>query len=248
MRTKKDFSVRIQSLAAVLAVFLLLVACGGDEAVSSAEAPLEINVVAPDPFRDDLSFTDLKAVNEDTIAWVEVPGTVIDYPVMRGVDNEKYLTTTVEGEYDPYGAVFADMQNSDDMLVNVGVLYGHYTPDDTYFTQLHNYEDPTYFAENPDMYLYTPSRQEKFEVVAAFFTDNRNILYDRNYNDPEQLQEFIDWLGNSGDEAANLNLEGLLPTDRFLVLSTCVAEEGGETERYIVVGKMVEQRVVDSTT
>ncbi len=244
-RTRGQISI-IKVLSLMLVFSLFLVACGEDDsssvAVSEASSPELQPVVQEENFRDDIDFDELKETNEDVIAWIEVPGTVIDYPVMRGVDNAKYLTTTVEGEYDPYGAVFADMQNPDDLLDQVSVLYGHFTPEDTFFTQLHNYKDPEYFEENPDMFLYTPSRQEQFEVVAAFTTDNRNILYEHNYNDPEELQGFIDWLNETTDEEANLNLDGLTVSDRFMVLSTCVAEVGGETERYIVVSKLVDQR------
>ncbi len=241
---------RIKLLCGGLALTFMLAACGGSAEQSStsaeysppeqSEAPVE--VVREEPFRDDIDFDELKGTNEDVIAWVEMPGTVIDYPVMRGVDNAKYLTTTVEGEYDPYGAVFADMQNPDDLLTGVSVLYGHFTPDETYFTQLHEYKDEQYFEENPDFFLYTPYRQERFEVVAAITIDNRNILYERNYNDPEDMQYFIDWISDSGDENAVLNVDDLEVSDRFMVLSTCVAEVGGETERFIVVGKMMEQR------
>ncbi len=233
-----------KGLCLVMALSFLLVACGEEDAssVSLPSIPSSSSQVAAEEtsFRDDIDFEELKEINDDVIAWIEVPGTVIDYPVMRGVDNAKYLTTTVEGEYDPYGAVFADMQNPDDLLDAVSVLYGHFTPEDTFFTQLHNYKDAEYFEENPDMFLYTPNRQEQFEVVAAFTTDNRNILYEHNYNDPEELQGFIDWLGETEDDEANLNLDGLTTSDRFMVLSTCVAEVGGETERYIVVAKLVE--------
>ncbi len=246
MKMSKNRTKKCTLLSVALATLFLLSACSGEEASSVpvvAESAAASLYIAPrEYFREDIDFDELKEVNEDVIAWIEVPGTVIDYPVMRGVDNAKYLTTTVEGEYDMYGAVFADMQNPDDLLDKVSVLYGHYTPDDTYFTQLHNYKDPEYFEENPDMFLYTPYLQEQYEVVAAFTTDNRNILYEHNYNDPEELEGFIEWLSETEDEEANLNLEGLDVTDRFMVLSTCVAEEGGTEERYIVVSKLVEQR------
>ncbi len=235
-----------QGICLALTFSFLFAACSEEEASSSVpvvaeEVDTSLYIEEPEILRDDIDFDELKETNEDVIAWIEVPGTVIDYPVMRGVDNAKYLTTTIDGEYDLYGSVFADMQNPDDLLDRVSVLYGHFTPDDTFFTQLHNYKDAEYFEENPDMFLYTPYRQEQFEVVAAFTTDNRNILYERNYNDPEELEGFIDWLSETTDEEANLNLEGLSTSDRFLVLSTCVAEVGGSDERYIVVSKYVDE-------
>ncbi len=197
-------------------------------------------VVEPDTEEEDINFEELLSTNPDTIGYIIVPNTVIDYPVLRGVDNAKYLTTDFEGEYDACGSIFSDMFNSDSLTDPVTVLYGHYTPDETHFTQLHKYMDAEYFEQNPDMFLHTPQATYKYEVVAAFINDNLNVLYDKDYTDKEQLQGFIDHMANTPDQTANLNLEVVSTDDKFLVLSTCLDVANSEDNRYLVVGKLVE--------
>ncbi len=243
--------IRHKGVCLLFVGLFLLTACKGEaESVSIASSvapqsvPEPVAVVVEEEeahTREDIDFDELREVNEDVIAWIEVPGTVIDYPVLRGIDNAKYLTTTLEGEYDMYGSIFADMQNVDELTEDVSVLYGHYTTDDTFFTQLHRYKDEDYFEENPNLYLFTPERAEEFEVVAAFTTDNRNIVYEHLHNNPNGTEGFIDWISATTDEAAVLNVEGLSEDDRFLVLSTCVAAVGGANERYIVVSRFSEE-------
>ncbi len=188
---------------------------------------------------DTIDFDELVQTNSDTIGYITVPGTVIDYPVVRGIDNLKYLTTDFYGNYDVLGTVFADMFNSDDLQDPVTVLYGHYEPNDTFFSQLHRYNDAEYFNDNPDIYLTTPTAEYRYEIVAAFVNDNYNLLYDKDYTDPVQLQGFIDKMVNIPDTGANLNLENVTTDDKFLALSTCMDLEN-VTERYVVVAKLVE--------
>ncbi len=197
------------------------------------------------PKRDDVDFKELKAINADTIGFINVPGTLIDYPVVNGVDNLKYLTTNFNGEYDILGTVFADMANNSALSDPVTVLYGHYEPNGTFFTQLHNYRDAQYFEENPDIFLYTPSVEYKYEVVAAFINDNYSLMYEKNYQDETQLQGFINHIASTPDTTANLKLDDVNTDDKFIVLSTCMNANDSYENRYIVVGRLVYAQKVD---
>ncbi len=142
-------------LLALACAALCLAACQKEAApLGVSLAPAAQNVAVPEgpqvpsAPRREINFEDFKAVNEDIIAWLEVPGTVIDYPLVRGVDNAFYLDHNEGKAYSQYGAIFTDMSNPDDFSAPLMVAYGHYTPEETHFTQLHRYEDPAYFAEN----------------------------------------------------------------------------------------------------
>ncbi len=260
---KKFFSVKKNKVAAiVISGSLLLIAVAvtifivwqGTRVtyVETSHGPAPVNaegafvVHDPEPFRDNIDFAGYKERNADTIAWVEVPGTDIDHPVMRGIDNEKYLTTSIDGEYDIYGTVFADMLHSDDLVTPLTILYGHYTSDGSFFTDLHNYKDSQYFEENKEVFLYTPYKQDKYSVVAAFVTDDTHLLYERDMIFYDERQEFLDWIAASDDPEANIDLAGVTPDDNLLALSTCVNVTGLSTERYVVIAKLEEQRWVST--
>ncbi len=216
------------------------------EPVSSVSQPQEVVSSEPEPepeiipTRDDIDFAELTELNADTLGYLNVPNTVIDYPVVRGVDNMKYLTTDFTGGFSVLGTVFADMFNGDNLTEPVTVLYGHYEPNETFFTQLHNYRDAEYFEENPDIFLYTPESDYKYKIVSAFINNDLSMLYEKDYTDEEQMQGFIDYISTPPDDEANLDTEGLTTDDTFLVLSTCMDAYGSAGKRYVVVAQMID--------
>ena len=227
-------------VAVMMTVFLA--GCSGDSssAASSSIAPVADSVtaeaVAPP---HDIDFAQLQGMNPDIIAWIEVPGTVIDYPVLYGVDNEFYLTKDENKEYDVGGSIFTDMSNSSDFSDPVTVTYGHYMPDESLYTQLHNYRDADFFAENRDVFVYLPEKTLQYEVVGAFNIGEENILYNNDYSQPHEMQGFVDWVTFPRDMEANVNMEGATKDDQYLVMSTCQSVEDSSS-RYIVVAKLVE--------
>ncbi len=223
-----------------------LAACGKEAASSQSTAsisapPPASSSSAPAPkARRQIDFKPLQAQNEDVIAWIEVPGTVIDYPIVYSSDNSFYLDHDEKKEYSKYGAIFVDMSNPVDFSYPVMVAYGHYTPDETHFTQLHKYEDPDYFAENRELYVYLPNAQRSYEIVAALLIGQENILYEKDYTDKETMQSFLTWIEDTEDPKANINLEGAGPEDEYLVLSTCTQSEYWSDQRYVVIAKLTE--------
>ena len=71
-----------------------------EEVPEKKEAPIDVDWEA------------LKAVNDDIIGWIYVPGTVINYPVYQGESNDSYLRTNALGEYSVGGQVFLDYENT----------------------------------------------------------------------------------------------------------------------------------------
>ncbi len=191
------------------------------------------------PIREDIDFDELSSTNTDTLGYINVPGTAIDLPVVRGIDNVKYLNTDFEGGTDVFGTVFADMFNGDNLTGPVTVLYGHYGNNDEMFSQLHRYKDDEYFDENPDMYLYTPQENYKYQIVAAFTNDNYNLLYEKDYSTPEGMQGFIDHIATTALPGETVDITEMGTDDKYLVLSTCVDAVDSYDNRYVVVGKLV---------
>ncbi len=242
----KKISHQKRLLAALSLVFatVFLAACAKEAPPSSSAAPVipppaSSSQPAPKP-RKLVDFKALQKKNQDIIAWIEVPGTVIDYPILSTTDNTFYLDHDENKEYSKYGAIFVDMSNPDDFSAPMMVAYGHYTPDETHFTQLHRYEDPDYFAENRELYVYLPDGQQKYEIMAALQIGDENILYEKDYADEETMKEFLAGLRNSEDPKANVNLTGAKADDHYLMLSTCTQAEEWTDQRYVVVARLTE--------
>ena len=106
----------------------------------------------------DVNFAGLKTQNGDICAWIYIPGTDVDYPVLQGSDNAYYLNHDAYGEYSPDGSIFVDAGNNLDFEDFDTIIYGHNMSTGTMFKTLHNYEDDSFWESNRNVYIYLPDR------------------------------------------------------------------------------------------
>ena len=112
----------------------------------------------PDPLLDNpIDFAALAGENPDIYAWIYIPETNINLPVLQhpSMDNF-YIDHDRYGAYAVEGAIYSQMVNAKDFSDPVTLLYGHNLVEGTMFSQLHYFENKDFFAENETMYIYTP--------------------------------------------------------------------------------------------
>lgn len=109
----------------------------------------------------------LKAVNDDVVAWIQIPGTVVNYPVYKGSDNDEYLHTTAEGEYSIGGQIFMDYENASPGLVDRQTLiYGHHLYNGSMFTYVDSMTDQATFDSVSTIWYVTEN--ETYELTPLF--------------------------------------------------------------------------------
>ncbi len=86
---------------------------------------------------------DLKEINPDYMGWINIENTPIDYPVVKGKDNEFYLTRDFNKKYLALGSIFMDYRNKGFEDKNV-VIYGHHMRDKSMFGSLKKFKDIEY--------------------------------------------------------------------------------------------------------
>ena len=86
----------------------------------------------------EVDFQGLKKENPDTVAWIKVNGTKIEYPVVKASDNEFYLNHNFQKKYNVGGWVFADYKNKFDGSDKNIIVYGHNMKDGSMFGTLKN--------------------------------------------------------------------------------------------------------------
>lgn len=180
-------------------------------------------------------YIDFDALNErngDVIGWISVEGTQIDYPILRSKDNYDYLVADIDGEENINGSIFIDMGNAPDFSDRNTVIYGHNMKNGSMFAGLHNFEDEEFFNENREIKIYTRDGMRVYEIVAAYLTNDENILYANNFSDDDVWFKYTeDMLTNENGniKAAEIGLD-----DRIITLSTC--QRGEDDRRYLVAG------------
>ena len=127
-----------------------------------AEEPESAPVTIP------IDFASLQAQNPDVYAWITVPGTNIDYPILQSDGyNSYYLDHTLNGESSPEGSIFTENYNSKDFEDPNTVIYGHNMKNGSMFQNLHNYQDRDFFDNNRDVIIYTPDAIRHYKIFIS---------------------------------------------------------------------------------
>lgn len=187
-----------------------------------------------------VDFTGLEEINEDIHAWIKIPGTPVDYPILQSDDSELfYERRDYTGSYSVSGCIFTQYYNRKDFSDRNTLVYGHYMLDGTFFGSLHNYKDEEFFDENRYIYVSLPDRVLVYDIFAAYEYDNRHILASFNFNNDIEYAEYLNSCLNPSTMVRNVR-EGVELTidDRIITLSTCTSYTD-TSRRYLVQGVLI---------
>lgn len=183
-----------------------------------------------------IDFEWLQGINPELYAWIYIPDTQIDYPIGQheGDDQEYYLSHDLYGTPQFAGCIFSQAPNALDFTDPVTVLYGHNMKNGSMFQNLYYFlQDPDFFASHPYIYIYSPKKTYVFEVISAAYSDNLNVLLEKDFSDEEVFLDYLEECANPRS-VQRMVRDGLeLDADsRILTLSTCRA--GVPNQRYLV--------------
>lgn len=120
----------------------------------------------PDP--DDPSAVKDSPITDEMVAWLTIDGTNIDYPVMQGDDNTKFLNTDPFGNYSLSGSIFLDSRCSPDFSDGYSVIYGHHMEYGHMFGALDDYLNPEYLKSHSSGTLMIGRNAEKVCRLRVF--------------------------------------------------------------------------------
>jgi sortase B len=178
----------------------------------------------------EIDYEKLKVVNNDAVAWLYCPDTVIDYPVMKAKDYTYYLRHLPDGTYNVNGTLFIDYNNAPDFSDPLTVIYGHHMKSGAMFGSLKGYKGQAYYEQHPFMYLYTEQGNYRIDiiygcVIGAGQWSSRGFMF------PENVGKLVDYAADNTTFKSKLEyIEG----DRIVALSTCSYEF--DNARYVVLG------------
>lgn len=177
--------------------------------------------------------SELKNLNEETVGWLNVNNTKIDYPVVKHDNNEFYLTHDFEKKYNIYGWVFMDYRNNAQTLDQNTIIYGHDSGNVTFGTLYKVLNKSWYTNKNNQIITFnTASENIKWQIFSIYKIKETNDYLTTEFEDEKEYTNFLNLLKNRSIHNFNVNINS---NDKILTLSTCY----GDTERLVVHAKKI---------
>ncbi|MBE6732553.1 MAG: class B sortase [Ruminococcaceae bacterium] len=187
-----------------------------------------------------IDFKALKESNNEVVGWIQIPNTVIDYPILQSgadTDEDFYLSRNLEKEKSTKGSIYIQKINSMDFTDENTLIYGHNMRNGSMFGSLKKFRNADFFNENDTIYIYTDKQILKYKIYSAFVYNDRHILNEFDFSKAEDYQKFIDITLNPDTNVKNIRKDVKVTTDdRIIALSTCT---NVDTERYLVVAVLI---------
>lgn len=182
----------------------------------------------------DVDFTNLLNTNSETVAWIKVNGTIIDYPVVQHNDNDYYLHHDFYGNATDLGWVFGDYRDNFSTFGYNTIIYAHNLINDTMFGSLSNVLTSSWQNNTDNHYvkISTPTSNTVWKVFSVY-TIVPTVDYLKTSFTENEYQEFLNML--TGRSVYNFDVP-LSTNDKIITLSTC--DDAG-TKRLVVHAKLV---------
>ena len=184
----------------------------------------------------DVDINKLKEKNSDTVGWINVNNTNINYPYVQGKDNNYYLDHSFNKKYNEAGWVFLDYRNDKNLSNKNNILYAHSRLDKTMFGSLSKTLKSNWYnnKDNHIIRLSTETENTMWQIFSVYKIPEETYYITTNFNSDNDYQKFL----NTIKERSIHNFSTNLTTeDKILTLSTCYSD----TERTVVHAKLIKR-------
>jgi sortase B len=232
----------------VLTMVILLLAFAGyalwdSSQIYSAADRSTYSVYKPTVEDAGKTFQELQAINPEVFAWLTVYDTNIDYPVVQGEENMKYVNTNVEGEYSLSGSIFLDSGNKKDFSDFNSIVYGHHMEKKAMFGEIGEFADKAMFDSHQYGNIYYNGEDRGIEFFAFVHTDayDTKVFTTKVYEEDEK-QAYLDHLYENAVYTRDMDIS---LDDNLILLSTC--SSSSTNGRDILVGRITGNTFDDPT-
>ena len=167
-----------------------------------------------------VDFNKLKEQNNETVAWIKVNNTNVEYPVVRATNNSFYLNHSFDKSKNLAGWIFADYKNKFDNTDKNIVIYGHNMRDDSMFGSLKNILNSDWYnnEENTNIALYTENEKYIYKVFSIYKIESEDYYIKTEFSNDNEFEKFIKTLKKRSIKNFNIDIS---KEDSILTLSTC---------------------------
>lgn len=231
--------IRIINLLEVIVLILLLsfsttkIITWNKENTETKELLTELNT-SEEIQNDTPNIKDLKSKNNDTIGWIKVNNTNIDYPLVQSKDNNYYLTHNFNKKETSAGWVFLDKRNNKNLNDKNNIIYGHSRKDKSMFGTLKETLNKKWYKNKDNLIIKitTETKEYNYEIFSIYTIEKENYYLRTSFKIEKEYKTFLNILKERSIYDFKVNLEN---TTSILTLSTCYKSN----QRVVVHAKLI---------
>lgn len=182
-----------------------------------------------------VNFDNLLTQNKDTVGWLIVNNTNVNYPVVQTNDNDYYLTHAFDGTRNSAGWVYADFRDDFNTLSKNTVIYAHGRKDKVMFGSLTNALNPSWYTntDNQIIQLSTLKYNTMWQIFSVYKIEAESYYITTDFSDNDSFATFANTMRSRSIYDFGVNITS---NDKLLTLSTCYNDNG---VRLVVQAKLV---------
>lgn len=188
----------------------------------------ETIIVNEETEEKNIDWNKLKEINKDIIAWIEIPDTIINYPILKD-NNLYYLKHSYNKKYNSNGSIFTTNKNPFEEFETL--LYGHNMKNGSMFSILDKYMDEDFLYTHQKFKIYTPNENYEATIFSAYSiglnTESNNI---KQLNFDERIDYYT--------KASKITIKTDEKITKIVKLSTCSylnAKTSPTDQRYYII-------------
>ncbi len=191
---------------------------------------------------DTVSFEELQNLNDDVFGWLQLYGTTIDYPLLQGEDNYRYVNEDIEGNFSLSGAIFLDADKAQDFSAFSNIIYGHHMEQNAMFGNVDLFAEEEFFNTHHYGDLYYGGQNHGLQILAYVETDAYNQAVYGDQESTEEAEAFLQYLKDEAvyyDDSVEVSSE-----DHLILMSTC--DYSYTNGRMVLIAKVTDETYEDT--
>ncbi len=182
-------------------------------------------------------FSKLLKINNETVGWIIVNGTNINYPVVKHSDNDYYLHRDFYKTKTSHGWIFMDYRNNVENLNDNTIIYGHRLKNETMFGNLDLALNKNWYTnpDNLEITFNSVNENMKWQVFSIYSVNYTIDYLKTNFSNEEDFNKFIDLISRRSVYNFGVSLNY---GDKILTLSTCAS---GNNRRMAIHAKLIKE-------
>jgi sortase B len=143
------------------------------------------------PEKIEVNFKKLKEINADTVAWIRIKDTNINYPIVKTNNNNFYLEHDFNKSYNTCGSIFLEHTNNENFVDQNTIIYGHNIKSGKMFADLNKIHS-NQLGKNIVVEIYLPDGStHKYRVVSSYAEAPRDNMFRNNFTNQQLKENFI---------------------------------------------------------